>query len=67
VTSKRSKRRSAVPGSGARHKASKAQNHSDGAWQLPSGKRLAEFALASGFLAPPLMESSQSAREKRAL
>jgi hypothetical protein len=23
---------------------------------LPSGKRLAEFALASGFLAPPLMD-----------
>jgi len=24
-------------------------------WRLPSGKRLAEFALESGFLAPPLM------------
>ena len=27
----------------------------NGFWRLPSGKRLAEFALASGFLAPPLM------------
>lgn len=25
-------------------------------WRLPSGKRLAEFALESGFLAPHLME-----------
>ncbi|HKX00504.1 MAG TPA: hypothetical protein VJN43_22385 [Bryobacteraceae bacterium] len=26
------------------------------AWRLPSGKRLAEFALASGFLTPQLLE-----------
>jgi len=29
------------------------------AWRLPSGKRLVEFALASGFLAPPLMEDQR--------
>jgi hypothetical protein len=34
-------------------------------WKLPSGKRLAEFALASGFLAPPLLESGPSAAEKK--
>jgi hypothetical protein len=34
-------------------------------WRLPSGKRLAEFALASGFLAPPLLESGRSAAEKK--
>jgi len=34
-------------------------------WKLPSGKRLAEFALASGFLAPPLLESGRSAAEKK--
>ena len=34
-------------------------------WRLPSGKRLAEFALASGFLAPPLFESGRSAVEKK--
>lgn len=34
-------------------------------WRLPSGKKLAEFALASGFLAPPLLESGRSAAEKK--
>ena len=34
-------------------------------WRLPSGKRLVEFALASGFLAPPLLESRRSAAEKK--
>jgi hypothetical protein len=34
-------------------------------WRLPSGKGLAEFALASGFLAPPLLESGRSAAEKK--
>ena len=29
------------------------------AWRLPSGKRLVEFALASGFLTPPLMEDQR--------
>ena len=34
-------------------------------WRLPSGKRLAEFALAAGFLAPPLLETRRSAAEKK--
>jgi hypothetical protein len=34
-------------------------------WRLPSGKKLAEFALAFGFLAPPLLESGRSAAEKK--
>jgi len=34
-------------------------------WRLPSGKRLAEFALASGFLAPPLLESGRHDGEKK--
>jgi hypothetical protein len=39
------------------------QNNS---WRLPSGKRLAEFALASGFLAPPLMENGRRRGERKA-
>ena len=31
----------------------------NGFWRLPSGKRLAEFVLASGFLAPPLMNDGR--------
>jgi len=44
------------PGSGAKN-----------TWRLPSGKRLAEFALESGFLAPHLMEhgAESNAREKK--
>lgn len=30
-----------------------------GSWRLPSGKALAEFALQSGFLAPPLFNVEQ--------
>ena len=29
-------------------------------WSLPSGKRLAEFALCFGFLAPPLLGASEA-------
>ena len=66
MISKRSTRPPAVPG-GARRKGNKVRNHVD-AWQLPSGKRLAEFALATGFLAPPLMEANRNGRrEKSAL
>src|SRR5579872_6051578 len=43
----------------ARGKEQNSQNRPYDAWQLPSGKRLAEFALASGFLAPPLMENAR--------
>ena len=35
-------------------------------WQLPSGKKLADFALASGFLAPLLLESADAAERKKA-
>ena len=33
-----------------------------GAWRLPSGKALAEFALQAGFLAPLLFNSDRSIR-----
>jgi hypothetical protein len=32
----------------------------DGLWRLPSGKRLAEFALTSGFLAPRLINGGRA-------
>lgn len=68
MTLKRSTRPLAVPATGGRRKARKVRNQADDAWQLPSGKRLAEFALASGFLVPPLMEDSRSGpREKSPL
>jgi hypothetical protein len=35
-----------------------------GEWLLPSGRRIAEFALASGFLAPRLMADRMSPDEK---
>ena len=34
-----------------------------GAWRLPSGKALAEFALQAGFLAPLLLNSGRFGRE----
>ena len=34
----------------------------DDTWRLPSGKKLAEFALACGFLAPPLIEKAEKNR-----
>jgi hypothetical protein len=34
----------------------------DDAWRLPSGEKLAEFALACGFLAPPLIEKAAKKR-----
>lgn len=34
--------------------------------RLPSGRTLAEFALASGFLAPPLMSNGGRAGERKA-
>jgi hypothetical protein len=69
VTLKQSTRPPAVPGGGARRKAKRPRSHAYDAWQLPSGKRLAEFALDSGFLAPPLMENNRPSgrREKGAL
>jgi len=34
----------------------------DDTWRLPSGKTLAEFGLACGFLAPPLIEKAEKNR-----
>jgi hypothetical protein len=34
-------------------------------WRLPSGRRLAEFALASGFLAPTLMQPRRRTTENK--
>ena len=42
------------PSAGAARRAN--GKHAGDIWRLPSGKKLAEFALASGFLAPPLLE-----------
>jgi len=69
VTSKRPARPPAIAASGPGRKARKLPSRNVEAWQLPSGKRLAEFALASGFLAPPLMENSRPGgrREKSTL
>lgn len=53
VTGKLITRRPALP------KAKKTERHRRDAWRLPSGERLAEFALASGFLAPLLMEDGR--------
>jgi hypothetical protein len=39
--------------------------HAVDAWRLPSGKKLAEFALAAGFLAPPLFEKRPNTRERK--
>lgn len=43
--------------------------HAGDNWRLPSGKKLAEFALASGFLAPPLLERrpATNTRERKIL
>jgi hypothetical protein len=35
------------------------QSPLDDTWRLPSGKKLAEFALACGFLVPPLIEKAE--------
>ena len=69
MTPKHSVRRPAVAEPGAQRKRKSRINAGYHAWRLPSGKRLAEFALASGFLAPPLMEDQRErdgAGKKRA-
>jgi hypothetical protein len=48
-------RRSEAPANRARRIAKKLRSGVYDTWRLPSGARLADFALASGFLAPPLM------------
>jgi hypothetical protein len=59
VTPKRAARQPAVAGPGAQKKGKGRIDTGYDAWRLPSGKRMAEFALASGFLAPPLMEDQR--------
>jgi len=69
VTPKHAARRPAVVGPGAQRKGKGRISTGYDAWRLPSGKKLAEFALASGFLAPPLMEGQRArdgAGKKRA-
>jgi hypothetical protein len=59
VTPKHAARRPAIASPDAQRKGRGRTNNGQDAWRLPSGKRLAEFALASGFLAPPLMEDQR--------
>jgi len=59
VTSKQTERRSEAPAGRGRRNGRKLRRPGFDSWRLPSGARLAEFALASGFLAPPLMEDDQ--------
>ncbi len=69
MTPKHAARPPAVVAPGVQRKGKGRINAGYDAWRLPSGKRLAEFALASGFLAPPLMESQRErdgAGKKRA-
>jgi len=54
ITSKRPRRiRRVVPETGS---PSEERQADLGAWRLPSGKALAQFALEGGFLAPGLMQ-----------
>ena len=69
MTPKHAARRPAVVAPGAQRKGKGRISAGYDAWRLPSGNRLAEFALASGFLAPPLMEDERErdgARKKPA-
>jgi hypothetical protein len=59
VTPKHTGRRPEAPVSGAQRKGKGPERRSHDVWRLPSGKKLAEFALSSGFLAPPLMENER--------
>jgi hypothetical protein len=67
VTLRDDQRRRTAQLSGPKRKRGNAGSGSKDTWRLPSGKRLAEFALESGFLAPPLMEhgAGSNAGEKR--
>jgi hypothetical protein len=46
-----------------RGRSASAASYTKNTWRLPSGKRLAEFALESGFLAPHLMEHHAESNE----
>ncbi len=56
MTPKQVERRSEVPAAAATRKSKTLRGNGKNTWRLPSGAKLAEFALASGFLAPPLMD-----------
>jgi hypothetical protein len=56
VTLREAKRRRAFQLSGLEGRPASATGDTKNTWRLPSGKRLAEFALESGFLAAHLME-----------
>lgn len=55
MTLRDAKRRRTAQLSGPERKPGSEGSGSKNTWRLPSGKRLAEFALESGFLAPHLM------------
>jgi len=63
VSLKQAARRLSVERPRTQRRAKSPADPLNGFWRLPSGKGLAEFALASGFLAPPLMKDL---RERRA-
>ena len=60
MTSKQTERRSEAPVGRGRRNGKKLRRPGFDSWRLPSGARLAEFALASGFLVPPLMDDDQN-------
>jgi hypothetical protein len=59
VTPKNAARRHTVAALDAERRGKGRIKSSHDAWRLPSGKRLVEFALASGFLTPRLMEDQR--------
>lgn len=50
-------------GQHAANEGSAPQTGGTGAWRLPSGLELAEFALQGGFLMPALMEAAEQRQE----
>jgi hypothetical protein len=65
VTQKQAERQSVAPAGPVRRKARKPRRLGFDSWRLPSGVRLADFALTSGFLVPPLMEDDRENRHGR--
>jgi hypothetical protein len=54
-----------APATKTPHKAKRLRSPGNNLWRLPWGARLDEFALASGFLTPPLMENDRGNRHGR--
>jgi hypothetical protein len=67
VTLRDAKRRRTVQPAGPEGKRGSAGSGAKNTWLLPSGKKLAEFALESGFLSPHLMQhgAESNAAEKK--